>query len=307
MKKTFIYFITGLFFISCSNNNEDILLEKSDKGSKSFTEHELFRQAEVAYPYVAKSDVVLQSGISYQQCADLAILEGDILLSSEQVAEMDDPEYGSVNISPKGAIVTPSKYKWSNGIIPYVFAGNMSSFTQTAAESAMKYWERNANVRFIKRTNQKDYIHFFNGDGSYSYLGKIGGKQDLSLDASWANFGTAVHEIGHALGLIHEQSRHDRDQNIIVKYDNIQKSQHSQFDISKISHTVSVYMGSRFDFNSIMLYGSYNSFAINTNNPTMTKKDGTTWVSQRQYISETDKSAVGYIYGMAPPSGGGIY
>lgn len=54
------------------------------------------------------------------------------------------------------------------------------------------------------------------------------------------------------------------------------------------------------DFNSLMLYGSYNSFAIDYDKPTMTKKDGSTWNAQRSYLSDEDLNLISTKYPKAP-------
>ncbi|WP_460968172.1 M12 family metallopeptidase, partial [Spirosoma migulaei] len=48
------------------------------------------------------------------------------------------------------------------------------------------------------------------------------------------------------------------------------------------------------DFGSVMLYGSYD-FSKN-GLPTMTKKDGSTFIGQRQGLSATDIKTIGYMY-----------
>lgn len=52
-----------------------------------------------------------------------------------------------------------------------------------------------------------------------------GGKQMLSLQDKDGSgcfaHGTIVHELFHALGLFHEQSRYDRDEYITVHYENL--------------------------------------------------------------------------------------
>jgi hypothetical protein len=49
------------------------------------------------------------------------------------------------------------------------------------------------------------------------------GHQDLSLQApNCVHHGIVIHELLHALGFAHEQTRHDRDAYVHVYYENIQ-------------------------------------------------------------------------------------
>ena len=135
-------------------------------------------------------------------------------------------------------------------------------------------------------------------------IGMRGGEQILSISKYDSNKGTALHEIGHALGLIHEQQRRDRDEYININWDNIQSDKKSNFKIWEESHAVIKYIPDvLFDYKSIMLYPSYNSFAIDYSKPTMTKKDGSTFNAQRNNLSYIDIVAIYDIYGF--PTGGG--
>ena len=81
------------------------------------------------------------------------------------------------------------------------------------------------------RTLKKDFIEFRNGIGCYSFAGRDGGRQDIILSSYCAEEHTLVHEVYfviirifrsknfqilHALGLLHEHQRPDRDQYITV-------------------------------------------------------------------------------------------
>jgi hypothetical protein len=62
----------------------------------------------------------------------------------------------------------------------------------------------------------------------WSYVGRFGGPQIVALqppDKNGPNClggeGRSIHELLHALGIFHEQSRADRDQYIDVKFENI--------------------------------------------------------------------------------------
>ena len=52
-------------------------------------------------------------------------------------------------------------------------------------------------------------------------VGKVGGKQRLSLGNGCVYSGTIIHEFLHAVGFYHEQSRPDRDQYVRINLQNV--------------------------------------------------------------------------------------
>jgi Astacin (Peptidase family M12A) len=70
-------------------------------------------------------------------------------------------------------------------------------------------WEDNTKIRFVQRHNEADFIEFVTGqDECSSPTGRIGGKQEVSLQTNCTTR-SAIHEIGHALGMVHEHQRPD--------------------------------------------------------------------------------------------------
>ena len=121
----------------------------------------------------------------------------------------------------------------------------------------------------------------------------VGGKQPINL-ADACSTGNVIHEIGHAIGLFHEQSRLDRDNYITVQWDNIRSGyEHNFYNISRYSLNVGDHTD-ELDFSSIMMYPSY---AFTSNGlPTITKKDGSTFSSQRSSLSSGDVYGVSIMY-----------
>ncbi|PRD23781.1 UNVERIFIED_CONTAM: hceb [Trichonephila clavipes] len=56
----------------------------------------------------------------------------------------------------------------------------------------------------------------------WSELGRVGGVQSLALESpACMKKGLIMHELMHALGFLHEQSRFDRDEYVKVVWSNI--------------------------------------------------------------------------------------
>ena len=71
----------------------------------------------------------------------------------------------------------------------------------------------------------------------FSSIGRVGGRQVVSLHDNCKYRGKVVHEILHALGFFHEHSRSDRDKYIKVIWKNIKKGKknhHNGITLSKL-------------------------------------------------------------------------
>jgi len=87
-------------------------------------------------------------------------------------------------------------------------------------------------IRFVERTTQIDFVEIINGDGCWSWLGRIGGRQELSMDRNGCFWGgTAAHEAVHALGFDHMHNDIDRNQHVNIFLQNVDPDFHFAFDI----------------------------------------------------------------------------
>ncbi|KAH9512805.1 hypothetical protein Btru_038227 [Bulinus truncatus] len=119
----------------------------------------------------------------------------------------------------------------------------------------MTEWERYTCVRFRPATTEdKNLIRLQGGGGCNSQLGMIGGTQDLNLEYPGCRFkGLYLHEIGHALGLVHEHQLPNRDDYIGIIYENVLPRMRMWFN--KYTTKVVDQMNVPYEYSSVMHYG----------------------------------------------------
>jgi len=206
----------------------------------------------------------------------LAIFEGDIVLETADVVRN--------SADAMGIGISGEQFRWPNGIVPFVAE---EALRQRVA-AAIDHWQTRTPIRFVEHTNQQDFISFERQDGCWSRVGRQGGMQVISLGTG-CGLGPAIHEIGHALGLWHEQSRSDRDQFIEVLLQNVAPNRRHNFD----KHIQDADDLGNYDFDSIMHYPA-TAFSIN-GQPTIRARHGQNF-GQRNGLSKGDIAAVKMMY-----------
>ena len=197
----------------------------------------------------------------------------------------------------------PNARKWPGGLVAYTYDPNMNARKQAIFESACREWEGIANLKFTPRVAETGYMVVTSTvNESNSRIGMTGGAQVLNL-ADWANKITAMHELAHALGFIHEQSRPDRDTYVKISTENIQDG--LEFNFAKIAGALNQ---TDYDFDSMMHYPA-KAFSKNGMDTITVIAPYTSFqgkMGQSNHVSDGDKSGMIAVYGAPGPNGKGI-
>lgn len=216
--------------------------------------------------------------IQFTDIEGQAVYEGDIILgTTDEVRGVDDPR-------GRGIGIIGPEYRWPEGKVPFVTEEALAP----RVAAAIAHWQEHTPFVFKLRTDEKDYLSFKRLNGCWSQVGRRGGEQEISLGMG-CGIGAAVHEIGHALGLWHEQSRSDRDNFIEIIRENIIPNQLHNFDM----HAQDGEDLGAYDYGSIM---HYPATAFSVNGGVTIRAKGGAEIGQRNGLSQGDIAAMKMMY-----------
>ena len=230
-----------------------------------------------------------QQQVNFATVNGNAILEGDLMLGPATSLPL---RYGipwQSTLEQKSAVAVASRsYLWPNGEIPYAIDSSAQG-KLAAITWALRVFD-STPIRLRPRTaSDRDYVVFRElGSGCWSYLGRQGGPQDI--DVTTCGGGNIAHELMHAAGFYHEQSRGDRDNFITIVWDEIAPEMRSNFDKRDArGQDIGAY-----DYDSIMHYPTH--AGSRSGNPTIVPRVANARIGQRDGLSSLDRAAIDLLY-----------
>jgi hypothetical protein len=168
--------------------------------------------------------------VTYEIVNGRMITEGDIAL--ERVDQ-------KLPLPTDGGMLSYLQYRWplvgSVYQIPYIIdpaSGDVANINSAISTYNSIFA---GQIQWVAHTTETDYIDFnlnpldTSGQGN-SYIGRVGGEQ-LIWGSGTCTVSTLLHEMGHATGFWHEQSRPDRNNYVTVNFANMVNTAYSNSTI----------------------------------------------------------------------------
>lgn len=187
---------------------------------------------------------------------------------------------------------------WPNGVIPYTISPNLPNPQRVL--DAIAHWNNLLDpvIKFVPRSDpvfQPDYVYFVPvSGGCAATVGFYRGAGPHTVElAPECGSGNVAHELGHVVGLDHEQNRKDRDNHVQIVAGKILAGFETNFAIEQSYQDYGPY-----NFGSIMHYTLYafSSDGSQTIIPRVTLSPNI-FVGQRRGLSIQDINGVRLMYG----------
>lgn len=230
--------------------------------------HEVFENGEDENP-------ILNPG------SDANLFEGDILL-------------------PKGKNALRNETKRWTFPIPYILGDDLDLNAKGCIYQAFEMYRLKSCVDFKQYEGEKTYIKFEKRNGCFSSVGDQHNGQILSIGSGCDHKAVIEHELLHAVGFYHEQSRTDRDDYVDIWLDEVISGMEHNFN--KYNDDFITDQNTPYDYESVMHYRPF-SFNKNDSVPTITTKipEFINIIGQYLDFSEMDVLRLNRMYNCSAP------
>lgn len=178
---------------------------------------------------------------------DMGVLIGR-LAAELPASDALESEFGSgdgTGVKASAVISRASLGLWSNGVVRYYFDPSITPFHRKIIKEAMDIWTKSTNGEVSFVLDQYGYPFSKVKIGSKPLGGRTAGLAAIGrqlngylwLDPAKVNsrdetdaIGIALHELGHTLGLEHEQKRPDRDKYLVINSSDINDHNYTKLE-----------------------------------------------------------------------------
>ncbi|XP_069559138.1 meprin A, alpha (PABA peptide hydrolase), tandem duplicate 1 [Brachyistius frenatus] len=213
--------------------------------------------------------------------SEVNLFEGDILIPEGRNAMID------------------KRYRWKFPI-PYILGDDLDLNAKGCIHQAFEMYRLKSCIDFKPYEGEKTFIKFEKRGGCFSSVGDQQTGQILSLGSGCDHKAVIEHELLHALGFYHEQSRTDRDDYVNIWLDQVTPG--LQHNFNKYNDDYITDQNTAYDYESVMHYRPF-SFNKNESIPTITTKIPEFYNIIGQYLdfSKMDTLRLNRMYNCSGP------
>uniref|UniRef100_A0A8B9GWB3 Metalloendopeptidase n=1 Tax=Astyanax mexicanus TaxID=7994 RepID=A0A8B9GWB3_ASTMX len=202
--------------------------------------------------------------------AQARLIEGDILLPPGRNALINEV------------------YRWTFPI-PYILSDSLELNAKGTVFQAFEMYRLKSCIDFKPYEGEKSFIKFEKQGGCFSSVGKQPSGQVLSLGTRCDHKAIVEHELLHALGFYHMQSRQDRDDYVKIWLDQVTDG--LQHNFNKYDDSFVTDMNTPYDYESVMHYRPF-SFNKDPDIPTITTNIPEFYNIIGQYLDFSEQDVV---------------
>ncbi|XP_078139462.1 low choriolytic enzyme-like isoform X1 [Centroberyx gerrardi] len=178
-----------------------------------------------------------------------------------------------------------------NVYVPYRISNQYSRRERATIIRGLQSFAESTCIRFTPLNRQRDFVDIKSLSGCYSYVGRRGCGQTLSLSRTQCVYHNVIqHELLHALGFDHEQTRSDRDQHVRILLENVRPGKEHNFDRIETRN-----LGTPYDYGSVMHYGRF-FFSRNMLPTILPIPDNNVVIGRAEQMSPTDILRINLLY-----------